>query len=127
MGSTHLALALRRDPGEARRARSHVRRACRAFGAEVVATAELLTTELFSNALLHGAGPIRVDVLVDGVGVRVEVSDTSPNVPVVSTPAPDDQHGRGLLLVDALAQDWGVVNRPGSSGKIVWFALGAFA
>jgi serine/threonine-protein kinase RsbW len=116
MGSTHLALALRRDAGEARRARSHVRRACSAFGADVIATAELLTTELFSNAPLHGTGPI-----------RVEVSDTSPNMPVVTTPAPDDQHGRGLLLVDALAHQWGVANRPDSSGKTVWCALGAAA
>ena len=123
MGAAHLRLALARDAGDARRARSYVRRVCTAFDPEVVTTAELLTTELFSNALKHGTGPIMLNVSLDDELLRVEVSDTSPGVPVVGRPGPEDASGRGLFLVEALAREWGVARFPHSAGKVVWFTL----
>jgi anti-sigma regulatory factor (Ser/Thr protein kinase) len=92
-------------------------------------TVELLTSELVTNALVHGGGPItvRVDLReepIPGDGshdtVRIEVGDTSPVQPEVKQVEADEESGRGMLLVDALAPRWGVKSRPGP-GKAVWF------
>lgn len=53
-------------------------------------------------------------------GVRVAVKDSHPDLPVLQQIS-DDEHGRGLLLVDALSSSWGVDARP--PGKSVWFQL----
>ena len=86
--------------------------------------AALLVTELASNALRHG-GP-GVDLWVrpaDGDGLRVELVDGhATSLPVVRTPGPDAEGGRGLLIVSALARSWGTERL--SAGKCVWFELG---
>lgn len=121
----HLRIALTRDPSDARRARSYVRRASADFDMDTVAMAELLTTELFSNALRHGTGPTFLTASVNGDELRVEVSDTSPGWPLLSRPGPHDTSGRGMLLVAAMSQEWGVESHPSSAGKYVWFTLTA--
>ncbi|GLX02424.1 ATP-binding protein [Microtetraspora sp. NBRC 16547] len=85
--------------------------------------AELLVSELVTNALRHGSGgPVLTLTSADGT-LRCEVEDESP-VPVRTCPAPlDDEGGRGLLLVDALSSSWGT-GRTGR-GKVVWFELDA--
>ena len=83
----------------------------------------LLTSELVTNAVRHGAGPMGVHVVWDDGGVRVEVEDQSPERPVVQATDPDALDGRGLLLVDGLSSGWGVL--AGRTGKIVWFTLDA--
>jgi anti-sigma regulatory factor (Ser/Thr protein kinase) len=95
-------------------------------GTEAHDTVVLVVAELAANAVLHGRVPGRdfaLSLVHDesrGV-VRVEVADTHPALPTVSRAgaAPDAEGGRGLLLVDALATDWGVRDRPGP-GKTVW-------
>ncbi|MFF5722867.1 ATP-binding protein [[Kitasatospora] papulosa] len=84
----------------------------------------LVVAELAANAVLHGRVPGRDFALLlrydDGRGaIRVELSDTHPAQPSRATPAPDADHGRGLVLVDALATRWGVSTRVGP-GKTVW-------
>ncbi|MGW7239800.1 ATP-binding protein [Streptomyces sp. NPDC054804] len=54
---------------------------------------------------------------------RIVVTDTSRTRPTPGTPSPDDEHGRGLLLVEALAHDWG--SEPVHGGKRVWAELRA--
>jgi anti-sigma regulatory factor (Ser/Thr protein kinase) len=86
-------------------------------------TAILLTSEMVTNALVHGESPVTVAVSWHGEQLRVEVHDRSRYLP---TPwpvrmAPDDEAGRGLLLVDTLATDWGFYRTPG--GKAVYFTL----
>ncbi len=84
--------------------------------------AELLASELVTNALVHtDRGPIRMAIEVDGGVVRVEVRDADPRPPELADPAPEDEHGRGLALVEALSERWGVDRRP--DGKVVWFEL----
>ena len=84
-----------------------------AFPAEVVEAAEIVVTELLTNALLHGAPPVRLVVRTDEAGTRarVEVHDGSRALPVRPRPSSDAMTGRGLALVDALSEGWGVARR----------------
>ncbi|MFD5749610.1 ATP-binding protein [Streptomyces sp. NPDC127033] len=84
----------------------------------------LVVAELAANAVLHGRVPGRDFALFlvcddSREVVRIEVTDTHPARPTRSAPGPDEDGGRGLLLVDALAADWGVRDRLGP-GKTVW-------
>ncbi len=79
-------------------------------------------SELATNALLHGTPrgrEFRVHVTVEDDAVRVEVHDAGQAPPRLCTPADTDDHGRGLQLVDALADAWGTSDRTGV-GKVVW-------
>ncbi len=83
------------------------------------ADVSLCVSELATNALVHGVPPGRGFLLrltYDRVLVRVEVHDSGTGVPQI-TEEPDEG-GRGLLLVSALADKWGVGER--SPGKVVW-------
>lgn len=83
----------------------------------------LLTTELVSNAVVHGAGPPRLDVSVDGDHVTVGVTDRGDGVPVPG-PRFEWPNGRnGLRVVQSLADGWGVEPTPEQPGKRVWFDL----
>ncbi len=97
--------------------------ACSGFDDDFVLTATLLTSELVSNALEHGEGDITVLVAPISAGVRVDVADSNLAQPHKQTPSPEDESGRGLLMVDTLATAWGVDVLPQGGGKSVWFAL----
>ncbi|MER0448998.1 ATP-binding protein [Streptomyces sp. Edi4] len=85
--------------------------------------AELLTSELVTNALVHTDRGAVVTVTVGETGLRVEVRDFATDLPTPRRPTSDDgTHGRGLVLVEALADAWGVDEH--ERGKIVWFELG---
>ncbi|MCW2724884.1 MAG: histidine kinase [Frankiales bacterium] len=78
----------------------------------------LLTSELVTNALLHGQAPVEMR-LREGVDhVVLEVEDHATYLPRRMRPSGDDEHGRGLQLVTLLADRWGT--RPTSHGKTVW-------
>jgi anti-sigma regulatory factor (Ser/Thr protein kinase) len=79
----------------------------------------LLTSELVTNAICHGDGQIAVRTTIRGRWVRVEVDDATPCDLAPGPLGHDGERGRGLAIVDALAADWGVIERPG--GKTVWF------
>jgi anti-sigma regulatory factor (Ser/Thr protein kinase) len=88
--------------------------------------AELLTSELVTNALVHTDDDAILTATVGPRGLRVEVRDFVARRPRLRAPDADDgTHGRGLLLVQSLADAWGV--RPHAEGKSVWFELGADA
>jgi anti-sigma regulatory factor (Ser/Thr protein kinase) len=88
----------------------------------VVDTVELLTSEVVTNALVHArsAPELLVDVRQDVV--RVEVCDRSPSEPVLQQPDLDSASGRGISIVDQLADGWGVEHLP-DDGKLVWFEV----
>ncbi|WP_199854813.1 ATP-binding protein [Streptomyces dioscori] len=92
-------------------------------------TLSLITAEFTANAVRHGHIPGRdfhlCLTLADGA-VRVEVTDTcTEKQPPPSPPAADSlsESGRGLLLVEALADNWGVSPRQAAPGKTVWAEL----
>jgi anti-sigma regulatory factor (Ser/Thr protein kinase) len=110
------------DPGGVRVARRFVRTIVDGLlDDEQVATVELLTSELVTNAVLHGKGEPVLAVEVDEDRVRVAVHDDLPEVPVVRNPGPLAASGRGMQLIDTLAARWGV--EPDEKGKDVWFEL----
>jgi serine/threonine-protein kinase RsbW len=84
-------------------------------------TAALLTSEVVTNAVLHGDGTVEVRAHVGGGRLRVEVQDQGDGEPQVRAPTPDAEGGRGMHLLAALAEDWGV--EPVAGGKYVWFEL----
>ena len=95
------------------------------MSADAVDIARLLVTELVSNAVLHAGGTVLLAVARDRDGLRVEVIDESPYLPVLLQSRSLSEHGNGLRLVAALATSWGTGPRNDSRpGKRVWFALG---
>ncbi|MEU3183637.1 ATP-binding protein [Streptomyces sp. NPDC006923] len=89
------------------------------------AVAELLMSELVTNALVHTESGAVVTATVADSRLRVEVRDFVAELPALPEPprraADDATHGRGLALVRSLADDWGIRTRP--PGKTVWFEL----
>lgn len=83
----------------------------------------LCTDELVTNAIVHVASDIDVVVLWDDDMVRVEVHDTSSRPPLRRLPPPDADQGRGLQLVEAMCERWGVAST--DRGKAVWFEVPA--
>ena len=86
-------------------------------------SAELLVSELVGNAVRHAGG---ADVVlrgsVDGGRVRIEVQDGSPRLPgPAGAPSWEQEDGRGLQLVEAVAERWGTEPVPG--GKFLWFEV----
>jgi anti-sigma regulatory factor (Ser/Thr protein kinase) len=113
--------------------RGHLRSILREWGlAELSATAELLASELVTNAIqasatLHTLTPpvIRVWITSDGIALVIHVWDASGQMPVIKDPATlDDEDGRGLILVTTLSKDWGVY-RKAEGGKVVWVMISA--
>ena len=105
-------------------ARRHIDDACRGLPPDTIDRARLLVTELVSNAVLHAGGAVLLVVARDGAGLRVEVCDESPHLPVVRPDPSIDEHGNGLMLVDVLAASWGTDPRDDTHpGKCVWFTL----
>ncbi|MEV0178108.1 ATP-binding protein [Streptomyces sp. NPDC050625] len=88
---------------------------------EVVDVAELLVSELATNALRHAASPFRLTLLASHGVLRCEVADTDHRAPEVLD-AGITESGRGMTLVHALARRWGC-HREGP-GETVWFELG---
>lgn len=84
--------------------------------------AVLLLGELLANAVTHGRCPDAiVHLQLRDQALLICVQDTCAKPPVPGPASWDDEGGRGLLLVEALAQDWGWVQL--SEGKQVWFRL----
>ncbi len=92
---------------------------------DLLDTAELLVSEIVTNALVHAGTPVDVAFsFVDG-GLRVEVTDGSPHLPSPRGYGPSAGTGRGLMLLEEMVDEWGVV--ADDPGKTVWFQLASRA
>lgn len=109
--------------GAARAARRIVDDCCDQAGAGPVCrdTAALLTSEVVTNALLHGQGPVRLRVDLGDRWMRVGVGDDATGRPHLPDQQDGAEGGRGMLIVDGLAAHWGVEDD--ERGKVVWFEL----
>lgn len=108
------------QPGAVPAARRFVRQALRDQPVEIIDAAELLTSELATNSVRHAQTDFELAVRARGQ-IRIEVRDTGRGQPRLLSPSLRDSTGRGLLIVDSMADAWGVV--PVARGKIVWFTL----
>ncbi len=89
---------------------------------DVLDTASLLVSEVVTNSVLHARTETSVQLSWNGSGVVVEVSDHSPLRPGRRPHSAESITGRGLDLVEGLADDYGLILR--AVGKTVWFTLG---
>jgi hypothetical protein len=81
----------------------------------------LATSELVTNAILHGGGTVVVTVWPGRDGLRVQVADDGGTSPQPNRDHPgDEESGRGLFIVDALTARWGVIPKTDGPGKTVW-------
>ncbi|MFB8247107.1 SpoIIE family protein phosphatase [Streptomyces sp. NPDC055952] len=88
---------------------------------EATFTAELVVSELVTNAIRYGAPPIRLRLIHDAATLICEVSDTNHTAPHLRRAKTWDEGGRGLLLVAQLTQRWG--SRHNAEGKTIWAEL----
>jgi anti-sigma regulatory factor (Ser/Thr protein kinase) len=109
------------DTTAARQVRRCVRDLLASYHGIPADDAVLVVDELVSNAHQHGQSPRTCHLTLSGQGryLRVEVDDASPGHPRIRTA--DESGGRGLVLVDRLALDWGVTYY--AHGKTVWAEL----
>lgn len=118
------SLVMPADPALVQRARVLVEDMCSTAGVDedTCHTAVLLTSETVTNAIVHGRSDATLTVSASPGVVRVEVGDEDARRPRVGRRDPHALGGRGLEIVQLLAQRWGV--RDERRGKVVWFELG---
>ncbi|MFP5347517.1 MAG: ATP-binding protein [Actinomycetes bacterium] len=110
------------EPASVARARRAVRDLLEDGGRpDLVERAVLLVSELVTNALLHAGTPFVVTARLGACGIRVEVVDGSPHLPSRRRYAATAGTGRGLMMLESMAADWGVSRR--LDGKTVWFEV----
>jgi anti-sigma regulatory factor (Ser/Thr protein kinase) len=110
------------DPAFVARTRQDVLTQMAVWGISVAAfTAELVVSELVTNAIRHGAPPIQLRLIHDDTTLICEVSDGSGTAPHLRRAKTFDEGGRGLLLVAQLTQRWG--SRHTEDGKTIWAEL----
>ncbi|MEU4769453.1 ATP-binding protein [Actinosynnema sp. NPDC023794] len=86
-----------------------------------IADAKLVVSELVTNAYEHGQHPLHLRLRRSRDLIRIEVTDLSPQVPVVGDSSVRATRGRGMLLVDRICRQWGAVRH--AVGKTVWAVL----
>jgi anti-sigma regulatory factor (Ser/Thr protein kinase) len=110
-------------------ARLHARLVLWEWGlsADKAEAAELIVSELVTNALEHGSAGIPATVRIwlssDGGSIAINVWDASPQPPVPKNAGADADSGRGLMIVAALSTDWGY--SAADPGKVVWAVIDA--
>jgi anti-sigma regulatory factor (Ser/Thr protein kinase) len=116
-------------------ARGYVRAVAHEWGlSELADTAELVTSELVTNAVqasdrlrIRAVEPIvpvvKIWLVSDRISLVIHVWDGSEETPARQDGAPDQESGRGLMLVENLARDWGTYRK--AAGKVVWALISA--
>lgn len=109
------------DPVSVRRARAFVADALAEASDEQRDRAVLITSELATNAIVHAGSGFTVTATATTDDIRIAITDAGGDVPTMRHPGQTEVHGRGLLITDSLADDWGV--DVGADGTTVWFTL----
>jgi anti-sigma regulatory factor (Ser/Thr protein kinase) len=105
------------------RARDCVTAACEEWDVgHIKSEARLVVSELVTNAVVHGGGDVRLEIVLRGAFLHIRVRDGNPAPPQLSAEeSAEASHGRGLRLVDLYASGWGYTQQAG--GKVVWATL----
>ena len=90
---------------------------------EIADRAALMVSELATNAIRHGGTDFEMRIERTDHELSVEIEDSGEGSPVVRHARPRDASGRGLHIVEALSDAWGVRNANRGAGKTVWFTL----
>lgn len=118
-------LFLPATPLAPRLARQHLAGVGATWSGDLRDLAQLLVSELVTNAVRYGDGALSLTVERVGGRVRVSVGDGNPDFPRATSAEPTADRGRGLLLVESLAASWGCLPSVDPPGKRVWFELDA--
>jgi anti-sigma regulatory factor (Ser/Thr protein kinase) len=84
---------------------------------------ELMVSELATNCIRHADSPFTVIVDATADAVRIEVADSGAGQPRIQEPDLRSPSGRGLRIVETLADAWGIEAKPSGGGKSVWFTV----
>lgn len=82
----------------------------------------LMVSELATNALVHASSGFIVSIDRSDLAVTVSVTDRGAGTPAMQSPSSSEPHGRGLRIVEALSEDWGITSST-ETGKTVWFRI----
>lgn len=104
-------------------ARRFAREALSDLSEETRETVELLVSELATNCVRHARSDFEITLQLARGKVRVEARDSGTGQPTPRTPEPSEPSGRGLLIIEAMSERWGVI--AGAGGKTVWFEVPA--
>jgi anti-sigma regulatory factor (Ser/Thr protein kinase) len=115
------AVSLPVDARSVAAARRLLRTALDGNQSAAIEDAVLMISELVTNAVRHTRHVLLVLVTIHHHTLRVGVSDDNPTMPVAPGPEHNATSGRGLGMVEALADRWGIT--PTADGKTVWFEI----
>ncbi|WP_405140494.1 ATP-binding protein [Sphaerisporangium sp. NBC_01403] len=114
------------DPSVTAKCRAMVREALTEWNLNDLADdVVVVVTELLGNALIHGAPPIHLALRAGPGTLTGAVTDGGDGWPRVRAAGTDLEHGRGLRIVTALTDVWGVESVPAGAGKTIWFTCGS--
>ena len=103
-------------------ARRFVSQAIADLPGELQDSANLMVSELATNALVHASSGFIVSIDRSDAAVTISVTDRGDGTPAIQSPSSSEPHGRGLRIVEALSDDWGITSTAGT-GKTVWFRM----
>jgi anti-sigma regulatory factor (Ser/Thr protein kinase) len=105
------------------KARRYVVNLLKDVSADTSENVALIVSELATNCVRHASTEFVVSVDHTRDRIRVEVTDTGVGEPRMKSPGPTDPSGRGLRILDALSDAWGVIASTPRAGKTVWFTV----
>ena len=115
------AQAFPAQPGSIKAARTFAQEQLATVDPALVSSIVLMVSELSTNSVRHARTEFTVDIDASDAEVRITVTDAGPGDPEMRSPADDDPSGRGLRIVERLADAWGIDD--GVPGKSVWFVV----
>lgn len=126
MTAEEIQIDLAAEPRSVPVARRFVAGTLQSWGCpHLVERAALLVSEAVTNSVIHASSEVEVSIRRVGDRVRIQVADEDPGLPVRRRLSPWSRSGRGIHIVDRVADDWGIETK--RQGKAVWFELDATA
>lgn len=118
------SVSLPNDRGAPGRARAFVVEEICRFHAVRLDDVALITSEVVTNAVVHGRPPLQLTVECASDYAEIRVYDAGEGMPTAKYASPFDTSGRGVAIVELLSDEWGVTPDP-RGGKTTWFRVHA--